>query len=109
MSLEKNTIIGSYKKFNGDQLLIEFKNIYNLYSVYIPEKKNGMVVNMYNLCPGDVCIIFYKWFLNNILSDTTLNSKEKKYMFINWFCNDLKKTYPEFNESNWRVEALKLN
>ena len=39
MSLEKNTVIGTYKKFNGDELLIEFKNIYNLYSVYIPEKK----------------------------------------------------------------------
>ena len=60
MSLEKNTIIGSYKKFNGDELLIEFKNIYNLYSVYIPEKKMVWLL----ICIIYVLVMYVLYFIN---------------------------------------------
>jgi len=100
-----NTIIGVHQKLDGTKIEIKFENIYNLYSVYIPEKKNNFVVDVCNVSPEIVCYIFYKWFLENVVH---INDVNKKGLFIYYINNYLKKRFPKINESNWRVEALKL-
>jgi len=106
MKYPKNdTIIGVHQKLDGTKIEIKFENIYNLYNVYILEKKNNFVVNVCNVNPEIVCYLFYKWFLENIVD---INDVNKKGLFIYYINNYLKKEFPKINESNWRVEALKL-
>ena len=100
-----DTIIGVYQKIDGSKIQIKFQNIYDLYKVYIPEKKNNFVVDVYNVSPEVVCYLFYKWFLENVID---INEANKKGLFIHYINNYLKKKFPKINESNWRVEALKL-
>tara|TARA_Y100000741_G_C18253727_1_gene558178 strand:- start:1992 stop:2318 length:327 start_codon:yes stop_codon:yes gene_type:complete len=102
---KNNTIIGVHHKLNGTKIDIKFENIYNLYNVYIVEKKNNLVVDVCNVNPEKVCYLFYKWFLENIVD---INDVDKKGLFIHYINNYLKKKFPKINESNWRVEALKL-
>jgi hypothetical protein len=103
-----DTVIGNYKKTNGELIPIEFKYIYDLTRVYVPEKKNNFVVNMINICPEYMCSMVYKWFIENVIDDKNNNLK-KKEIFGYWMCIYLKKHYPKINESNWRVYILKLN
>lgn len=100
-----DTIIGVHQKLNGTKIEIKFKNIYDLYKVYIPEKKDNFVVDVCNISPEIVCYLFYKWFLENVID---MNEVNKKGMFIHYINHYLKKEFPKINESNWRVEALKL-
>jgi hypothetical protein len=105
----ENTIIGSYKKLNGTYINIEFKYVLDPYKVYVPEKNNNnMIINMYNIGPEMTCSILYKWFKQNV-SITELHKDQKcKDVFMYWISIYLKKFYPKINESNWRVEAIKL-
>lgn len=105
---ENDTIVGYYKKFNGDSIPIEFENVFDLQKVYIKEKKNKMIVNMINLCPEYTCDTVFKWFVENVLDDNNFNLDVKKEKFYYWICIYLKKKFEKINESNWRVYILKL-
>lgn len=102
---KSDTVIGVHQKIDGTKIQVRFGDIYDLYKVYIPEKKNNFVVDVCNVNPEMVCYLFYKWFLENVID---MNEANKKGLFIYYINNYLKKEFPKINESNWRVEALKL-
>ena len=103
-----DTIVGNYKKTNGNLIPIEFKYVYDLTRVYIPEKKDNFVINMINICPEYMCSMLYKWFIDNVIENKNDSNLRKKELFYYWICVYLKKHYPQINESNWRVYILKL-
>ena len=102
----ENTIIGTYKTPNGSSLHIEFKYVFDLTQVYVPQKKNGIIVNMVYIYPEYISHILYKWFVENVIDS---NLKNKKEQFYYWMCSYLKQHFPKINESNWRVYILKLS
>ena len=104
----KNTIIGTYKKVNGSCINIEFKYVLDPYRVYVPEKTNNLVTNMYNIRPEMTCSILYKWFKQNVSIGALHKDQKFKDVFMYWISIYLKNFYPKINESNWRVEAIKL-